>query len=82
MEYFSFPIFLHKHITGLFAPELYSVTPQSDRGKVRLQGVDVEHLVLEDEGHGFSKKENEIKVYRRILEFLERHREHGDGTVV
>ncbi len=33
---------------------------------------EVEYLILEDEGHGFSKKENEIKVYRRILDFLEK----------
>ncbi|WP_456279228.1 S9 family peptidase [Bacillus sp. AK128] len=36
------------------------------------QGVNVEYLVLEDEGHGFSKKENEIKVNRTILEFFDR----------
>lgn len=34
--------------------------------------LDVEYLILDDEGHGFSKKENEIKVYRRILDFLEK----------
>ncbi|HDR8110116.1 TPA: S9 family peptidase [Bacillus cereus] len=38
------------------------------------QGVDVEYLVLDDEGHGFSKKENEIYVYRRITEFLAKHK--------
>jgi len=37
------------------------------------KGVNVEYLVLEDEGHGFSKKENEIKVNRTILEFFNRY---------
>ncbi|WLD91607.1 S9 family peptidase [Alkalihalobacillus sp. AL-G] len=37
-------------------------------------GTVVDYMVLEDEGHGFSKKENEIKVYRRILEFFEQYR--------
>ncbi|MFC4323153.1 S9 family peptidase [Litchfieldia salsa] len=37
------------------------------------QGVHVEYLVLEDEGHGFTKKENEIKVNRTILEFFNRY---------
>lgn len=41
--------------------------------KLKEQGTEVEYLVLEDEGHGFSKKENEIKVNRLILDFLERH---------
>jgi len=39
---------------------------------LRSKGREVEYIVLEDEGHGFSKKENEIKVYRKILEFFDR----------
>ena len=27
-------------------------------------------MLLEDEGHGFSKKENEIAVYQKILSFF------------
>ncbi|MDQ0159373.1 S9 family peptidase [Alkalibacillus salilacus] len=41
--------------------------------KLRGEGRDVDYLVLEDEGHGFSKKENEIKVYQTMLDFLEKH---------
>ncbi len=41
------------------------------------QGTAVDYLVLDDEGHGFSKKENEIKVYKEILDFLEKHRVPG-----
>lgn len=37
------------------------------------KGRDVEYIVLEDEGHGFSKKENEILVYRKVLDFFNRH---------
>ncbi|KHE69540.1 S9 family peptidase, partial [Halobacillus sp. BBL2006] len=36
------------------------------------KGRDVEYIVLEDEGHGFSKKDNEILVYRKVLEFFDR----------
>ncbi|OWA34662.1 S9 family peptidase [Saccharibacillus sp. O16] len=36
------------------------------------KGANIEYIVLEDEGHGFSKKENEMKVYRAVLEFLEK----------
>ncbi|WP_078380600.1 S9 family peptidase [Sutcliffiella halmapala] len=35
------------------------------------KGREVEYLVLDDEGHGFSKKENEIKVFQAILTFLD-----------
>ncbi|MFS0863847.1 S9 family peptidase [Fredinandcohnia sp. 179-A 10B2 NHS] len=50
------------------------VKAESDKIVQALQdkGVKVEYLVLEDEGHGFSKKENEIKVNRTILEFFDR----------
>ena len=39
---------------------------------LREKGRPVEYIVLEDEGHGFSKKHNEILVYRKILEFFDR----------
>ncbi len=36
----------------------------------RKRGVPVEYMVFEDEGHGFVKKENQIKGYRAVLDFL------------
>ncbi|GAE45370.1 acylamino-acid-releasing enzyme [Mesobacillus boroniphilus JCM 21738] len=49
------------------------VKQESDQIVKALQekGRDVKYLVLEDEGHGFSKKENEILVNRTILEFFD-----------
>ncbi|MBU5466856.1 S9 family peptidase [Virgibacillus sp. MSJ-26] len=51
------------------------VKEESDQivAKLKEEDRDVEYLVLEDEGHGFSKKENEIKVYKLMLDFLEKH---------
>lgn len=51
------------------------VKEESDQivAKLKEKGREVEYLVLEDEGHGFSKKENEIKVYNVMLDFLEKH---------
>jgi prolyl oligopeptidase PreP (S9A serine peptidase family) len=51
------------------------VKEESDQIVAALEknGVDVEYLVLDDEGHGFSKKHNEIAVYEKMLEFLSRH---------
>lgn len=40
---------------------------------VRANGVPVEYIVFEDEGHGFVKKENQIEGYQAILEFLDKH---------
>lgn len=53
------------------------VKKESDQIVSKLENLnrDVEYLVLNDEGHGFSKKENEIKVYNRMLDFLEKHQD-------
>ncbi len=37
------------------------------------QGVPVETLIFEDEGHGLSKRANKIEAYSRIAAFLEEH---------
>ncbi len=41
--------------------------------KAREQGVPVEKLIFEDEGHGISKQENQIEAYTQVVEFLDEH---------
>jgi len=36
-------------------------------------GVPVEYVVFPDEGHGFVKRENEIKGYTAVLSFLDQY---------
>lgn len=50
------------------------VQKESDQivAALKEQGRDVEYIVLPDEGHGFSKKQNEILVYGKMLDFLDR----------
>ncbi|MGH9338402.1 MAG: alpha/beta fold hydrolase [Acidobacteriota bacterium] len=43
---------------------------------VKKNGVPVEYLVFEDEGHGFVKTANQARGYKAILDFLERHLKH------
>lgn len=45
--------------------------------EVRENGGVVEYLVLEDEAHGFRKRDNMIRAYGAILEFLDLHLKHG-----
>ena len=40
---------------------------------MRANGVPVEYVQFEDEGHGFVKKENQIEADRKILEFLDKY---------
>ena len=40
---------------------------------VKKNGVPVEYVVFDDEGHGFRKKENEIEGYGKIKVFLDQY---------
>ena len=41
--------------------------------RAREQGVPVEKLIFDDEGHGISKLDNRIEAYERIVAFLDEH---------
>ncbi|WP_164670745.1 S9 family peptidase [Virgibacillus doumboii] len=60
-------------IQGAKDPRVVKEESDNIVAKLQEEGRDVEYLVLDDEGHGFSKKENEINVYNRMLDFLEKH---------
>ncbi len=51
------------------------VKPESDQivERLRERGVDVTYDVYEDEGHGFTKRSNELKAYGDTVAFFERH---------
>lgn len=40
---------------------------------VRKNGVPVDYIVFPDEGHGFTKKQNQVEAYGHVLAFLDRH---------
>ncbi|MGP1907837.1 S9 family peptidase [Metabacillus sp. JX24] len=71
------------HIDGMTKPMLVIqgandprvVKAESDKivEALRQKGRKTDYIVLEDEGHGFSKKENEILVYKAIADFLNQH---------
>jgi dipeptidyl aminopeptidase/acylaminoacyl peptidase len=48
---------------------------------VKANGVHVEYVVFEDEGHGFVKKENEIEGYGKVLKFLDAYLK-GESAVL
>ena len=55
------------------------IKPESDEivDAVKKNGVPVEYVVFEDEGHGFSKKKNQIEANRKTLEFLDKYLKPG-----
>jgi dipeptidyl aminopeptidase/acylaminoacyl peptidase len=57
------------------------IKPESDDivAAVKKNGVPVEYVVFDDEGHGFTKKKNQIEGYGRVLTFLDTYLK-GDGA--
>ncbi len=51
------------------------IKPESDDivAAVKKNGVPVEYVVFPDEGHGFTKKKNQIEGYSAVLKFLDKH---------
>jgi dipeptidyl aminopeptidase/acylaminoacyl peptidase len=60
-------------LQGANDPRVLKVESDEIVAAVRKNGVPVEYIVFGDEGHGFVKKENEIKGYKAILDFLDKH---------
>jgi dipeptidyl aminopeptidase/acylaminoacyl peptidase len=51
------------------------IKPESDDivAAVKKNGVPVEYVVFPDEGHGFTKKKNQIEGYKAVLTFLDKY---------
>ncbi len=60
-------------IQGAKDPRVVKAESDQIVAKLRERGVDVKYDVFEDEGHGFTKRENELKAYHEVARFLEEH---------
>ena len=60
-------------LQGANDPRVLQVESDEIVAAVRKNGVPVEYVLFEDEGHGFVKKENQIEGYGKVLSFLETH---------
>lgn len=74
------PLFHAQHVKnpvmvlqGANDPRVLQVESDEIVEAVKKNNVPVEYVVFPDEGHGFVKKENEIKGYSQILKFLDTH---------
>jgi dipeptidyl aminopeptidase/acylaminoacyl peptidase len=58
------------------------IKPESDDivAAVKAAGVPVEYIVFDDEGHGFTKKKNQIEGYGAVLHFLDKHMAHRGAS--
>ncbi len=64
-------------LQGANDPRVLKVESDEIVAAAKKNGVPVEYVVFEDEGHGFVKKENEIEGYTAVLGFLDRYLKGG-----
>ncbi|HEX2394121.1 MAG TPA: alpha/beta fold hydrolase [Bacteroidales bacterium] len=60
-------------LQGANDPRVLQVESDEMVAAIKKNGVPVEYVIFPDEGHGFVKKENEIKGYGQILTFLDQY---------
>jgi dipeptidyl aminopeptidase/acylaminoacyl peptidase len=60
-------------LQGANDPRVIKVESDEIVEAVKKNGVPVEYIVFDDEGHGFVNKDNEIKGYKAILDFLNKY---------
>lgn len=74
------PLFHAQNVTkpllvlqGAKDPRVLQAESDEIVAEVKKNGVPVEYVLFEDEGHGFVKKENEIEGYGKVLQFLDKY---------
>lgn len=60
-------------LQGANDPRVLKVESDEMVEAVRKNGISVEYLVFDDEGHGFRKKKNQLRGYKSILEFCDKY---------
>jgi dipeptidyl aminopeptidase/acylaminoacyl peptidase len=68
-------------LQGANDPRVLKVESDEIVEAVKKNGVPVEYVVFDDEGHGFMKKENEIEGYKAILDFHDKYLKGMPGEV-
>lgn len=60
-------------LQGANDPRVLQIESDEMVEAIRAAGVPVEYVIFPDEGHGFMKKENEIRAYSQVLRFLDNY---------
>lgn len=60
-------------LQGANDPRVLKIESDEMVEAIKSNNVPVEYIVFPDEGHGFVKRENEIKAYSQVLQFLDKY---------
>ena len=67
-------------LQGANDPRVLKVESDEIVAAVKKNNVPVDYIVFPDEGHGFTKKKNQIEGYAAALKFLDRYLKGGPGA--
>ena len=67
-------------LQGANDPRVLKVESDEVVAAVKKNGVTVEYIIFPDEGHGFTKKKNQIEGYAAVLKFLDQYVKGTPGT--
>jgi len=68
-------------LQGANDPRVLKIESDEIVAGIEANGITVEYVVFDDEGHGFRKKENEIEGYEKVLTFLETYLKSEEKTL-
>ena len=68
-------------LQGANDPRVLKIESDEIVAGIEANGITVEYVVFDDEGHGFRKKENEIEAYGKVLSFLETYLKNDVKTL-
>jgi len=68
-------------LQGANDPRVLKVESDEIVAAAKANGVDVNYMVFEDEGHGFRNKKNQLAGYKAILDFCDKHLKNAAVTV-
>ena len=68
-------------LQGANDPRVLKIESDEIVAGIEANGITVEYVVFDDEGHGFRKKENEIEAYGKVLSFLEKYLKNNVKTL-
>ena len=68
-------------LQGANDPRVLKIESDEIVAGIEANGITVEYVIFEDEGHGFRKKENEIEAYGKVLSFLETYLKNDVKTL-
>jgi dipeptidyl aminopeptidase/acylaminoacyl peptidase len=67
-------------LQGANDPRVLKVESDEIVAAIKENGGVAEYVLFDDEGHGFTKRANEIRGYKAILEFLDRYLKGGGAA--